>query len=54
MKKYGKDRGYSALYFPGQYWLASMSFVYDYGGKIAGSGTTAGKGTLDSPQAIRR
>src|SRR3954454_19869752 len=22
MKKYGKDRGYSALYFPGKYWYA--------------------------------
>jgi N,N'-diacetylchitobiose transport system substrate-binding protein len=35
MKKYGKQRNYSALYFPGQYWYAGLSFVYDYGGKIA-------------------
>src|SRR5918994_1091228 len=32
MKKYGSDRRFSALYFPGQYWLAAMSFVYDHGG----------------------
>ena len=52
-RKYGKDRRYSALYFPGQYWLASMSFVYDYGGQIAELKGGKWKGTLDSPQAIR-
>jgi N,N'-diacetylchitobiose transport system substrate-binding protein len=52
-RKYGKDRQYSALYFPGQYWLASMSFVYDYGGKIAEFKNGKWRGTLDSPQAIR-
>ena len=51
--KYGKDRRYSALYFPGQYWIASMSFVYDYGGKIAEFKGGKWKGTLDSPQALR-
>ena len=35
MKKYGKQRNYSALYFPGRYIWAGMAFVYDYGGKIA-------------------
>src|SRR5256884_2297219 len=34
MKKYGKDSGYSAIYFPGKYWYAAMSFVYDFGGQI--------------------
>ncbi len=52
-KKFGKDRRYSALYFPGQYWLASMSFVYDYGGQIATFKNGKWKGTLDSPQAIQ-
>jgi N,N'-diacetylchitobiose transport system substrate-binding protein len=51
--KFGKDRRYSGLYFPGQYWLASMSFVYDYGGKIAEFKGGKWKGTLDSPQAIQ-
>jgi N,N'-diacetylchitobiose transport system substrate-binding protein len=51
--KYGKDRRYSSLYFPGQYWIASMSFVYDYGGKIAEFKGGKWKGTLDSPQAIQ-
>jgi N,N'-diacetylchitobiose transport system substrate-binding protein len=53
MKKYGKQRNYSALYFPGRYVWASMSFVYDYGGKIAELKNGKWKGTLNSPQAIR-
>jgi N,N'-diacetylchitobiose transport system substrate-binding protein len=52
MKRYGKDRRFSALYFPGQYWLAAMSFVYDYGGSIAQFRNGRWVGTLDSPQAI--
>jgi N,N'-diacetylchitobiose transport system substrate-binding protein len=52
MAKYGKDRRFSALYFPGQYWLASMSFVYDYGGAIARFKSGRWVGTLDSAQAI--
>ena len=37
MAKFGgkKDPNYSAFYFPGRYWYAAMSFVYDYGGEIA-------------------
>ena len=53
MKRYGKQRNYSALYFPGQYAWASMSYVYDYGGKIAVLKNGKWKGTLDSPQAIQ-
>ena len=53
IKKYGKQRNYSALYFPGRYVWASMSFVYDYGGKIAEFKNGKWKGTLDSPQAIQ-
>jgi N,N'-diacetylchitobiose transport system substrate-binding protein len=52
MRRYGKDRRFSALYFPGQYWLAAMSFVYDYGGSIAQFRNGRWVGTLDSPQAI--
>jgi N,N'-diacetylchitobiose transport system substrate-binding protein len=52
MKKYGGDRRFSAVYFPGQYWLAAMSFVYDYGGSIAQFRNGRWVGTLDSPQAI--
>jgi N,N'-diacetylchitobiose transport system substrate-binding protein len=52
MKKYGKDRRFSALYFPGQYWLAAMSFVYDNGGAIARFKNGRWVGTLDSPQAL--
>jgi N,N'-diacetylchitobiose transport system substrate-binding protein len=52
MQKFGKDRGYSALYFPGKYWYASMSFVYDYGGRIARFRNNRWQGALNSPQAI--
>jgi N,N'-diacetylchitobiose transport system substrate-binding protein len=53
MKKYGKDRGYSALYFPGKYWYAGMGFVYDYGGQIAVRKGGKWQGALNSPKAIR-
>ncbi|HEX6701039.1 MAG TPA: extracellular solute-binding protein [Gaiellaceae bacterium] len=52
MKRFGKDRNFSALYFPGKYWYASMSFVYDYGGKIAVQSGGKWKGALNSPQAL--
>jgi N,N'-diacetylchitobiose transport system substrate-binding protein len=52
MKKFGKNPGYSAVYFPGKYWYAALSFVYDYGGQIAVQKGGKWKGTLDSPQAI--
>ena len=52
MKKYGKDSGYSAVYFPGKYWYAAMSFVYDYGGQIAVRAGGKWKGALNSPQAL--
>jgi N,N'-diacetylchitobiose transport system substrate-binding protein len=53
MKRFGKDRNFSALYFPGKYWYASMSFVYDYGGKIAVQKGGRWQGRLNSPAAIR-
>jgi N,N'-diacetylchitobiose transport system substrate-binding protein len=53
MKKFGKDRSYSAVYLPGKYWYAAMSFVYDYGGQIAIQQKGKWKATLDSPQAIK-
>jgi N,N'-diacetylchitobiose transport system substrate-binding protein len=52
MKRYGKDGSYSALYFPGKNWYASMAFVYDYGGRIAVRKNGKWKGTLNSKQAI--
>ncbi|HEV3478524.1 MAG TPA: extracellular solute-binding protein [Gaiellaceae bacterium] len=53
MRRYGKQRNYSALYFPGRYVWGSMSFVYDYGGQIAVRKGGKWQGTLHSPQAIR-
>jgi N,N'-diacetylchitobiose transport system substrate-binding protein len=55
MAKYGgsKDPTYSAVYFPGRYWYAAMSFVYDHGGAIARFRDGKWVGTLDSPQALQ-
>jgi N,N'-diacetylchitobiose transport system substrate-binding protein len=52
MKKFGKDRNYSAVYFPGKNWYYAMSFVYDYGGQIAARKGGKWKGTLDTPNAL--
>jgi N,N'-diacetylchitobiose transport system substrate-binding protein len=52
MRKFGSDRQFSALYFPGKNWYASMSFVYDYGGRIARFRNNRWEGALNSPQAI--
>ncbi len=52
MARHKSDRNYSALYFPGKYWYAGMSFVYDYGGAIARFKGGKWVGTLNSPQAI--
>jgi N,N'-diacetylchitobiose transport system substrate-binding protein len=53
MKKFGKNRNFSAFYQPGQNWYVAMSFVADYGGQIAVRKNGRWKGTLDSPQAIK-
>ena len=52
MKKTATNQSFSALYFPGKYWYAGMSFVYDFGGQIAKFENGKWKGALDSPQAI--
>jgi N,N'-diacetylchitobiose transport system substrate-binding protein len=52
MARHKSDRNYSALYFPGKYWYAGMSFVYDYGGAIARFKQGKWVGTLNSPQAL--
>lgn len=53
MKLYGKDPNFSAFYFPGRFWYAGLSFVYDYGGKIAY--TKGGKwvGGLSAPASVQ-
>src|SRR5436190_1231998 len=52
MAKFGKDKSFSALYFPGRNWYAGMAFVYDYGGRIATFKNGKWAGSLDSPQAL--
>ncbi len=53
MKTFGKDPDFSAFYFPGKNWYASMAFVYDYGGKIAYTRKHKWVGGLNSPQSIK-
>jgi N,N'-diacetylchitobiose transport system substrate-binding protein len=42
---------FSAMYFPGQYWYAGMSFVWDAGGSIAAGSGTSWKGGFSSAAA---
>jgi N,N'-diacetylchitobiose transport system substrate-binding protein len=48
-----KDRNFSAVYFAGKNWYASMSFVYDYGGAIAVNQGGQWKGSLNSKASLR-
>jgi N,N'-diacetylchitobiose transport system substrate-binding protein len=50
-KKVAK-KGFSPVYIAGTDWYFAMSFVYDYGGKIATQVSGKWKGTLDSKQSI--
>jgi N,N'-diacetylchitobiose transport system substrate-binding protein len=50
-KKFGK-KGFSPVYIAGTDWYVAMSFVYDFGGKIATQVSGKWKGTLDSKQSI--
>jgi N,N'-diacetylchitobiose transport system substrate-binding protein len=54
MKRYGgsKNPTYSAVYFPGRYWYAAMSFVYDWGGQIATFRNGRWQGALNSGKAL--
>ncbi|HTX00753.1 MAG TPA: extracellular solute-binding protein, partial [Acidimicrobiales bacterium] len=51
-KVFGHRSGFSALYFPGQYWYAALPMIWDHGGTIATY--TGGKwvGQLASASAI--
>jgi N,N'-diacetylchitobiose transport system substrate-binding protein len=49
--KFGSDKQFSALYFPGQYWYASLPFIWDEGGEVAVQDNGQWKGALDSPQS---
>lgn len=53
MAKFGSDRNFSAIYMPGKYWYAALTFVNDAGGSIATQGSD-GKwaAQLSSPQSI--
>ncbi|MBU7596490.1 sugar ABC transporter substrate-binding protein [Streptomyces sp. P38-E01] len=52
-QEYGSDRAFSALYLPGKYWYAAMSYVAGYGGQIAefDEGAKEWKGSLSKPEA---
>ena len=53
MNAYGTDKDFSAVYLPGKYWYAAMSFVYDEGGAIATKSGGKWVGSLDSAASIR-
>jgi len=54
MKKFGKsDPNFSAFYFAGKNWYASLAYVYDYGGQIATRKNGKWVGTLEKPKAIK-
>ena len=53
MDAYGTDKDFSAVYLPGKYWYAAMSFVYDEGGAIATKSGGKWVGSLTSDAAIR-
>ena len=46
------SRGFSPVYIAGTDWYVAMSFVYDYGGKIAITRKGKWIGTLDRPEAL--
>ena len=46
------SKGFSPVYIAGTDWYVAMSFVYDYGGKIAITRKGKWIGTLDRPQAV--
>jgi len=46
------DRAFSPVYIAGTDWYVAMSFVYDFGGRIATRVSGKWKGTLSSPKAI--
>jgi N,N'-diacetylchitobiose transport system substrate-binding protein len=48
-----KDKTFSAFYLAGKDWYSAMSFVYDYGGRIATTSHGKWVGTLDQPAAIQ-
>ena len=45
-------KGFSPVYIAGTDWYVAMSFVYDYGGKIAQRVSGKWKGALHSPRSI--
>jgi N,N'-diacetylchitobiose transport system substrate-binding protein len=48
----GSKKGFSPMYIAGEDWYVAMSFVYDYGGKIATTYKGHWIGTLDQKPAL--
>lgn len=51
--KHSSDKAYSALYMPGRYWYAAMSYVNAFGGSIAKQDGGKWKGTLEDPNSVK-
>ena len=48
-----KTKGFSPVYIAGTDWYVAMSFVYDFGGRIAAQKRGQWVGTLNSPAAMK-
>ena len=52
-KKLGGKKGFSPIYIAGTDWYVAMSFVYDFGGRIATTSKGKWIGTLDQQPALQ-
>src|SRR5438046_6711674 len=48
MTAHSSDPNFSALYFPGKYWYAALTFVWDFGGNIATQSGDKWQGSLNA------
>jgi N,N'-diacetylchitobiose transport system substrate-binding protein len=52
MKTNASTQGFSALYLPGQYWYAGLSWLWDHGGQIATQSGGKWQGALASANSV--
>lgn len=51
IKKANASPGFSAFYFPGEYWYGALQFVWDAGGQLAAKNGSSWSGALESASA---
>lgn len=52
MNTYKDDPNFSAFYFPGKYWYAAASFIWDYNGDIATKSGSSWQGSLGTANSV--